>query len=88
MKNSLLILCYICWYSLFYSFLATSGPALVPAKASLVGQQVAKFQESLEKIPVDVISYGIIFHPQLSEGGCQLPVAIQRSMRGKYLLLI
>ena len=61
----------------------TSGPQLVPPISGLVGQQVAKFQESLEKIPVDVISYGVIFHPQLSEGGCQLPVAIQRSMRGQ-----
>ncbi|GFR69573.1 ganglioside-induced differentiation-associated protein 1 [Elysia marginata] len=62
----------------------TSGPHLVPPVSGLVGQQVAKFQESLEKIPVDVISYGVIFHPQLSEGGCQLPVAIQRSMRENF----
>ncbi|KAK3760033.1 hypothetical protein RRG08_064706 [Elysia crispata] len=62
----------------------TSGPQLVPPISDLVGQQVSKFQESLEKIPVDVISYGVIFHPQLSEGGCQLPVAIQRSMRENF----
>ncbi|GFN77186.1 ganglioside-induced differentiation-associated protein 1 [Plakobranchus ocellatus] len=62
----------------------TCGPQLVPPTSGLVGQQVAKFQESLEKIPVDVISYGVIFHPQLSEEGCQLPVAIQRSMRENF----
>ncbi|CAL1532736.1 unnamed protein product [Lymnaea stagnalis] len=63
---------------------ATNGPNLLPCKSTLVGKQVAKFQESLEKIPVDVISYGIIFHPQLSDSGCQLPVAIQRSMRENF----
>ncbi|CAG5130587.1 unnamed protein product [Candidula unifasciata] len=62
----------------------TNNLILVPGRSSLVGQQVAKFQETLEKIPVDVISYGIIFHPQLSENGCQLPVAIQRSMRENF----
>ncbi|KAK6982279.1 hypothetical protein BgiMline_017652 [Biomphalaria glabrata] len=61
-----------------------NGPNLMPPKTSLFGQQVSKFQESLEKIPVDVISYGVIFHPHLSEGGCQLPVAIQRSMKENF----
>ncbi|KAH9494613.1 hypothetical protein Btru_019721 [Bulinus truncatus] len=63
---------------------ATDGPILVPHKTSLIGQQVSKFQEGLEKIHVDVISYGIIFHPHLSEGGCQLPAAIQRSMKENF----
>ncbi|XP_005111218.1 ganglioside-induced differentiation-associated protein 1 [Aplysia californica] len=62
----------------------TSGPQLVPSRSSDVGQKVSRFRSMLSKIPVDVISYGIIFHPQLSGGRCQLPLAIQRSMRENF----
>jgi len=59
-------------------------PQLVPRKFTEIGQKVSKFISTLSHIPVDVISYGIIFHPDLSGGRCQLPLAIQRSMRENF----
>ncbi|ESO91063.1 hypothetical protein LOTGIDRAFT_65334, partial [Lottia gigantea] len=60
------------------------GPCLVPSQTSSLGQKVAAVRGQLDNIPVDVITYGIIFHPHLSDVGCRIPFAVQRSMRENF----
>ncbi|XP_041375756.1 ganglioside-induced differentiation-associated protein 1-like [Gigantopelta aegis] len=61
-----------------------SGPTLVPCPDTALGQSVASLREQLNLVPVDIITYGIIFHPHLSPTGCGIPSAIQRSMRENF----
>jgi len=65
----------------------SGGHPLVPALESDLGKNVAELRTKLDSIPVDILTYGIIYHPHLSSSGCQLPYATQRSMKGIYLLL-
>ena len=55
----------------------------MPGEESELGQKVAALHNELDAIEMDIITYGIIYHPHLSESGCQIPGATQRSMRGK-----
>lgn len=61
---------------------------MVPGGESELGKKVASLQRKLDSIQMDIITYGIIYHPHLSESGCQIPGATQRSMRGKQLIMI
>ncbi|CAG2232803.1 GDAP1 [Mytilus edulis] len=60
------------------------GPLLVPGGESELGKKVASLQRKLDSIQMDIITYGIIYHPHLSESGCQIPGATQRSMRENF----
>lgn len=60
-----------------------TGHALVPSPESELGKNVEKFRKLLDTVHVDVITYGIIYHPHLSTSGCQLPYATQNSMKGR-----
>ncbi|KAK6185543.1 hypothetical protein SNE40_007751 [Patella caerulea] len=60
------------------------GPCLVPSSDTELGQSVAAVRYQLNNIPVDVITYGVIFHPYLSDSGCRIPFAVQRSMRENF----
>ena len=55
----------------------------MPDMQTLAGQSVQAMREQLKMVPVDVITYGVVFHPHLSTSGCRMPTAVQRSMRGK-----
>ncbi|KAK7114113.1 ganglioside-induced differentiation-associated protein 1-like [Littorina saxatilis] len=61
-----------------------SGSPLVPDIETAYGQSVQAAREQLNCIPVDVITYGAVFHPHLSAAGCRLPTAVQRSMRENF----
>ncbi|XP_046565386.1 ganglioside-induced differentiation-associated protein 1-like [Haliotis rubra] len=68
----------------YIDMMSDTGPTLVPDLKTSLGQSVASVREQLTGIPVDVITYGIIFHPHLSASGCRLPFAVQRSMRENF----
>lgn len=60
------------------------GHPLVPSLASELGRNVQELREQLDNIPVDILTYGVIYHPQLSATGCQIPGATQRSMKENF----
>lgn len=61
-----------------------SGETLFPDESSELGKQVRQLCKRLDMVEMDIITYGIIYHPHLSEAGCQISGAEQRSMRGQY----
>lgn len=65
-------------------FLMFSGETLFPDESSELGKQVRQLCKRLDMVEMDIITYGIIYHPHLSEAGCQISGAEQRSMRGQY----
>ena len=58
------------------------GGRLVPDMQTPAGQSVQAMREQLNMVPVDIITYGVVFHPHLSTSGCRMPTAVQRSMQG------
>lgn len=67
-------------------FIDTLGPdpQLLPDIKTPLGQSVHAVREQLNRVPVDIITYGVVFHPHLSASGCKLPTAVQRSMRENF----
>lgn len=63
-------------------FFIFSGETLFPDESSELGKQVRQLCKRLDMVEMDIITYGIIYHPHLSEAGCQISGAEQRSMRG------
>ncbi|XP_076449484.1 ganglioside-induced differentiation-associated protein 1-like [Babylonia areolata] len=63
---------------------AESSVHLVPDVTTQVGQSVAAVREQLNQVPVDILTYGVVFHPHLAPSPCQLPTAVQRSMRENF----
>ena len=59
------------------------GHPLVPSLSSELGKEANELREKLDSIPIDILTYGIIYHPHLSPSGCKLAGAVQRSMKGK-----
>lgn len=59
-------------------------PKLLPDIQTPLGQSVRDIQLQLNNVPVDIITYGVVFHPHLSPLGCRLPAAVQRSMRENF----
>lgn len=57
---------------------------LVPSLNSELGKSVQELREKLNKFPVDILTYGVLYHPHLSGNGCQLPGATQRSMKENF----
>ncbi|XP_069110394.1 ganglioside-induced differentiation-associated protein 1-like [Argopecten irradians] len=66
------------------SKLESSVPKLIPDQESLLGKKVAKLRKRLQLVEVDIITYGIIYHPHLSTAGCQIQGAVMRSMRENF----
>ena len=63
-------------------FTGISGHPLVPGLNSELGKEVCELRKRLDSIPIDILTYGIIYHPHLSPSGCKLAGAVQRSMKG------
>ncbi|XP_062608864.1 ganglioside-induced differentiation-associated protein 1-like [Saccostrea cucullata] len=61
-----------------------NGERLFPDESSELGKQVRQLCKRLDMIEMDVITYGIIYHPHLSDAGCQISGAEQRSMRENF----
>ncbi|XP_061197391.1 ganglioside-induced differentiation-associated protein 1-like [Saccostrea echinata] len=61
-----------------------NGERLFPDESSELGKQVRQLCKRLDMIEMDVITYGIIYHPHLSGAGCQISGAVQRSMRENF----
>ncbi|KAL8619474.1 hypothetical protein ACOMHN_011825 [Nucella lapillus] len=58
--------------------------SLVPDVDTPLGQSVLAVREQLNQVPVDILTYGVVFHPHLAPNTCQLPAAVQRSMRENF----
>ncbi|KAK3086824.1 hypothetical protein FSP39_024005 [Pinctada imbricata] len=63
---------------------ADTGMKLLPDESSELGMKVKQFRKRLDNIEMDIITYGIIYHPHLSESGCRIPGVVQRSMRENF----
>lgn len=61
-----------------------AGHPLVPSLSSELGKEASELREKLDSIPIDILSYGIIYHPHLSPSGCKLAGAVQRSMKDNF----
>lgn len=61
-----------------------AGHPLVPSLNSELGKEVCELRKRLDSIPIDILTYGIIYHPQLSPSGCKLARAVQRSMKDNF----
>ncbi|XP_052815285.1 ganglioside-induced differentiation-associated protein 1-like [Mya arenaria] len=60
------------------------GHPLVPGLDSELGRNVQEMRGKLDAIPMDILTYGIIYHPHLSNTGCLIPYALQRSMKENF----
>ncbi|KAH3824454.1 ganglioside-induced differentiation-associated protein 1-like [Dreissena polymorpha] len=60
------------------------GHPLVPSLDSELGKNVQQMRKKLDSIPVDILTYGVIYHPHLSTTGCLIPYAMQRSMKENF----
>lgn len=61
-----------------------AGHPLVPGLNSELGKEVSELRKRLDSIPIDILTYGIIYNPHLSESGCKLAGAVQRSMKDNF----
>ncbi|XP_029635660.1 ganglioside-induced differentiation-associated protein 1 [Octopus sinensis] len=57
---------------------------LVPDESFEVGQEVSRIRKLLNCVKVEIISYGIIMHEELSITGCKLPFYVQKTMKENY----
>ncbi|XP_060066202.1 ganglioside-induced differentiation-associated protein 1-like [Ylistrum balloti] len=62
----------------------SSVPKLIPDQESELGKEVTELRRRLQMVEVDIITYGIIYHPHLSPVGCQIQGAVMRSMRENF----
>ncbi|GAB1600708.1 ganglioside-induced differentiation-associated protein 1-like [Argonauta hians] len=58
--------------------------ALVPDESFEVGQEVSRIRKLLDSVKVDIITYGIIMHEELSITGCKLPYYVQKTIKENY----
>lgn len=63
---------------------SAGGHPIVPSKDCELGKNVAALRQKLDNISVDIVTYGIIYHPQLSASPCLIPGAVQRSMKENF----
>ncbi|XP_060593454.1 ganglioside-induced differentiation-associated protein 1-like [Ruditapes philippinarum] len=61
-----------------------AGHQLVPSLESQLGRNVQEFREMIDSVPADILTYGVIYHPQLSNSGCKIPSATQLSMQENF----
>ncbi|XP_053401587.1 ganglioside-induced differentiation-associated protein 1-like [Mercenaria mercenaria] len=61
-----------------------AGHPLVPSLDSALGKNVQELREKLDAVPADILTYGVIYHPQLSSSGCNIPYATQNSMKENF----
>lgn len=61
-----------------------SAVTLVPDESFEVGQEVRRVRKLLDSIKAEVITFGIIMHPDLSVTGCKIPFRMQKQIRENY----
>lgn len=70
---------------MFCFFSPTPAVTLVPDESFEVGQEVRRVRKLLDSIKAEVITFGIIMHPDLSVTGCKIPFRMQKQIRGEYV---
>ncbi|XP_069111944.1 ganglioside-induced differentiation-associated protein 1-like [Argopecten irradians] len=56
-----------------------TGTKLIPNTETAIGKDVYKWRQRLNDIKIDVITFGIIFHPELSITGIKLPSIFKKT---------
>ena len=62
--------------------ICSTGAQLIPDLNTPVGKEVQRLRLLLDDIPIEVATYGIIFHPELSTTGPKLPKFMLKKARG------
>lgn len=60
-----------------------SGPKLVPDPNTSVGKEVKRLREFIDAIRIEIVTYGLLFNPELSTTGIKLPKMVTNVKRFK-----
>ncbi|CAG2206933.1 GDAP1 [Mytilus edulis] len=58
-----------------------SGPTLVPDPSTSVGKEVKRLREFIDAIRIEIVTYGLLFNPELSISGIKIPKMLSNVKR-------
>ncbi|XP_033754476.1 ganglioside-induced differentiation-associated protein 1-like [Pecten maximus] len=60
-----------------------TGIKLIPSVETRIGKEVDKWRQKFKALQIDVITFGIVFHPELSLTGIKVPSVLRKAINSE-----